>query len=991
MRQLVGDDRRAIADQLVAGFDRVIAGEGPLAVSLEASLGLGKTRLVQELYHRLATTRQGTPAYWPPTLDWRVDAVGQARPDVLQARKQVEPTPGWVIPGGAELPWLWWGISCQLTHAGSPMRAMKDASDQLRAHLDPMLQKLQRSNRNRDDALELLSGVFDLAGVVNPGAALDAVGKFLSVFRRRADQQRDIQTWAMDRRVEDHGESHAEAKRVADGLTAVARAKTPVVLVVDDAHWADPGLVSLLRYLIGLESAAVLIVTTAWPEKLASTVGQGAETFAAWLSETAAIRPGRLQRVPFHGLDVGALSQIVMEAASRTEPAAAMQIARLASGSPLVLNLQLDLDLIRQDIAADGRIDTDPAKLARVPSSLVAIYQDLWRQLPGPVQRVLAMVAVQGHEFLPGFVSDAASRIGMHAELVPAFAAARDQHHWIRAVNDDRYEFADRLRFEIAYDLTKEVLDDAVVDLVRGAIVDDVVALKASSRWAELDTQTRRIALSAHLDLNEQLGEGASRDLLAVADSGLQLAALELDSGATGRAIELTEQAVGIFGQDEPDVASLRRAKELLAQALTAAGRPGDAAPILIGLAAGSTSEAPGLTSAAAMLTELAAQARPTSPAIPVSAAVSGPSAGEASDEWGRLPWRAWPPRAVPPLVDLPPSALAELIREVVEVEGSVYAGRVYDLLRAASGAGRQGRIIRTALDSGVRAAIRRGEVVASVPDARGASERRVLRLPTQPEVLVRQLGERTAADVPKGEIAELARRVAAREPGLARDELKRRLAPLLGAKVLTKGLDELLEFAIPMSLAMAAGPVPVASEPQADALGRLPWVGWTPAAVPALVGLKPAEVAVQIQAVVAGEGPVTMGRVSQVLRKASGAPRATRALDEAIEAGLASAVRRGDLVVAPGRRRALETRVVRLPSQLDVVLRTPGDRDAAEIPRSELAELGRRVMAQNPTMERAQVKRELARLLGWGRYTASIDDLLESAIPMDPITEVPE
>ena len=183
MRPLVGADRRAIIDSLVANFDAVASGDGPRAVSLEASLGLSKTRIAQELFARLATTRQGAKPYWPPLLDWR----DTQSDDVLQARKQVEPTPGWVISGGVEIPWLWWGIPCQLNHAGYPMRAMKDASDQLRVHLDPLLLKLQHADRSKDDALEVLSGVFDLVGVVNPGAALDAGSKFLGVWRRRRE------------------------------------------------------------------------------------------------------------------------------------------------------------------------------------------------------------------------------------------------------------------------------------------------------------------------------------------------------------------------------------------------------------------------------------------------------------------------------------------------------------------------------------------------------------------------------------------------------------------------------------------------------------------------------------------------------------------------------------------------------------------------------------------------------------------------------------
>ncbi len=333
MRPLVGDDRLAIIQRLVTEFDAIASGQGPRAVSLEASLGLGKTRIAQELFARLATTRQGRNPYWPPKLDWQDAQVD----DVLQARKQVEPTAGWVVPGGVEIPWLWWGIPCQLNHAGHPMRAMKDASDQLRVHLDPLLVKLEGANRSKDDALEVLSGVFDLVGVVNPGAALDAGSKFLGVFRRRRERNRQAVVASMDRRVEAQVESYAEAGQIADGLTAVARAHTPIVLVVDDAQWADPALVSLLRHLIRLEDAPVLIVTTAWPEALAGQ-SLGPETFAGWVATAGADLSDRFDRIVLDRLDDDDLGAMVTGFAPRTEPETVKEIAAIASGNPLVLN-----------------------------------------------------------------------------------------------------------------------------------------------------------------------------------------------------------------------------------------------------------------------------------------------------------------------------------------------------------------------------------------------------------------------------------------------------------------------------------------------------------------------------------------------------------------------------------------------------------------------------------------------------------------------------
>lgn len=936
MRTFVGDDRQSALDHLVNAFDEVASTGVPRVISLESSVGLGKTRLVQELFKRLAATRQGPVAYWPSALDW----IGHRADDVLQTRKQVEPTPGWVIPGGVEIPWLWWAIPCHLTNAGSPMRALKDASDQLRVHMDPVLHKVERSERNKEDAIEVLSGMFDLVGVVNPGAVIDAGSKFFNVFQRRRKASQQGSAISMDRRVEAYGESYVEAGRITEGLRAVARARTPVVLVVDDAQWADPGLVSMLRQIVALDDAPILVITTAWPEQLTAQAGHGPETFAGWLASTESTRGDRLERLSIDRMDDASLGQIVLDVAPRTDAATVEQLATLASGSPLVLNLLLDLDVVRRDVKEDGRIDTDPRTLQRLPSSLRGIYMGLWEQLPDPEHSVLALAAVQGPEFLPGFIPEAAIALGRYDELTPAFAAVRDRYGWIRAVNDDRYEFAERQRFDVADDVLREIFDDRQLDIIRRAILAHILALKADERWPDLDLRTRRVALESHLELNEQLGEDASRDPLAIADTQDQLAALDLDAGNPTRAAQLIEAS-----------------GELRAAA-------GEIVP----------------AARAEAIAELVEEVTATNEVAAAAVALTAAAAGATGDELGRAPWVVWEGGPVPPLSEVPPSEMGALIEAVVAVEGPVYAGMVYRRLVAASGEKRQGRLIRAALDSGVRSAVRRGRVVASVPDAGGASEHRLLRLPTQPEVRLRQMGERTIEEVPPGELAALAHNVLAREPVLSRDELKRRMLPLLGWSVLNKRVDQALERALPELMGSGAAPAAVAGA-AADEWGRLPWTGWEAHELPALADLAPRDVAPFIVEVTAAEGPVTIGRLFELLRQASNG-RMTKGLRDSLEGGLAAAVRKGSVVVVAGRRGEPDSRVAKLASQPEVILRTPGDRDTWSIPGSEIADLAGRIHAAKPDLDRKELKRAVGEALGWGRYTAALDKLLESLVP---------
>ena len=55
--------------------------------------------------------------------------------------------------------------------------------------------------------------------------------------------------------------------------------------------------------------------------------------------------------------------------------------------------------------------------------------------------------------------------------------------------------------------------------------------------------------------------------------------------------------------------------------------------------------------------------------------------------------------------------------------------------------------------------------------------------------------------------------------------------------------------------------------------------------------------------------------------------------------------------------------------------------RDTWSIPGSELADLAERIHAAEPDLDRAALKRAVAKALGWERYTAPLDKLLEAVI----------
>ena len=120
----VGEQRRELVGRLLAEFDLVSQSGTPRWWSLEEDSGWGKTRIVHELYRRLAAERQTGAKYWPPSLLPQAPVAKDAGSlmSLMSMRKQV--IPELVVPEPEAVPqWFWWGISCA-TRSGTPVQAL---------------------------------------------------------------------------------------------------------------------------------------------------------------------------------------------------------------------------------------------------------------------------------------------------------------------------------------------------------------------------------------------------------------------------------------------------------------------------------------------------------------------------------------------------------------------------------------------------------------------------------------------------------------------------------------------------------------------------------------------------------------------------------------------------------------------------------------------------------------------------------------------------
>jgi very-short-patch-repair endonuclease len=153
-------------------------------------------------------------------------------------------------------------------------------------------------------------------------------------------------------------------------------------------------------------------------------------------------------------------------------------------------------------------------------------------------------------------------------------------------------------------------------------------------------------------------------------------------------------------------------------------------------------------------------------------------------------------------LPPIPTSRLNDVVANVVriiEVEGPVLGHRVHQAYREAYGGQRIGREIARHINHAISLAERRGHIVSSNPlndrDMRG----RTLRLPSQPEVELRELGPRPLDMVPPAELAQHLAEFWAGDEILSEDDLFRAVLDVLGLKRLTDNAKSVLRSAMPL------------------------------------------------------------------------------------------------------------------------------------------------------------------------------------------------
>jgi class 3 adenylate cyclase/tetratricopeptide (TPR) repeat protein len=364
-------------------------------------------------------------------------------------------------------------------------------------------------------------------------------------------------------------------------LEVVAR-RRPLVVVVDDLHWAQPTLLDLLEQVVSLAmDAPILLVAVARPELL--------EQRTSWAGGQRSASTLLLEPL---GADESATLIEQLAGDAPLPPDATGYLTRVAEGNPLFLEELLAM-LIEEDRLRleGGHWVADDLAAATIPPTVQAVLAARLDRLAAEERAVLDRASVMGQVFDRTAVlalSPQASRADVPVHLLSLIRKQLLRPSEGSLGGRDGLQFRHLLVRDVAYEsLPKQTRAElheryaawlASTAGTRGRELEEVIGWhleRAHRQLAELgpvDARGRELAAGAAGRLASAGRRAIGRGDLPAAVNLLDRAIALLPAGDRDRLHLLTELGEALVLKVEPD-----RAASVLDEALAAADRNGDA------------------------------------------------------------------------------------------------------------------------------------------------------------------------------------------------------------------------------------------------------------------------------------------------------------------------------------------------------------------------------------------------------------------------------
>lgn len=562
---------------LVEAYRAVARGdaEGPRVVVLLGEAGLGKTRLVQEFYARIAAdAERAGERYWPPALGQVGDNLSVNPPDASWDPTQT-------------MPFLWWGVRL-VDPRGHNQVGTGVLAGHVERHLAPHLEAMYRAQRNRRRLRQLAR----MGGAVVADAVTDMV-PVLGLLKKVSEAGLELKglhdAWRADRApidatALDSARRTSLIEQVLRDLGALFGAaggpSVPMVLLIDDAQLSrfDPGVTAFVEALLPAMSAGrwpLLLLVTHWEREWEEDAEDGAPSVARALRAHAADRAGPMAVLPLRPLPD--LEPVVAAALPGLPPEQRRALLQRAGGNPRYLD-----ELLLQTASPLARawfVGRDPGAaltergledLLRRGTSLTELAVHRFGDAPEAVQRTLALASLLGVEFLAPLLSRATPPGGAATleETQASLEQAERVHGYLVRASQAVTAFRQPLYHDVARQFLPAYYDEeeaaaALASALRAGLHERAVL-------GDLTPEEVRVLARSAVLAFEQASDEADRRLAA---HGLFLLLVDArEQGDVARALDLARRlasVVAAIGDEhlDGDLAWLRAADAAFALA----------------------------------------------------------------------------------------------------------------------------------------------------------------------------------------------------------------------------------------------------------------------------------------------------------------------------------------------------------------------------------------------------------------------------------------
>jgi class 3 adenylate cyclase/tetratricopeptide (TPR) repeat protein len=329
-------------------------------------------------------------------------------------------------------------------------------------------------------------------------------------------------------------------------LRALADAR-PVIMLLEDLHWADDSSLDLLAQVVRrLPDAPLLVVGATRPELLERrpSWGEGQEAYS------------RLEVKPLSKRASRALVQEILQRVRHVPEEVQQLVVEGAEGNPFYAE-ELVKMLIEDGAIVSGedewRVELERLAEVRVPSTLTAVLQARLDSLPLEEKEVLQRASVVGREFWGTLVGELASDVVAPAEVRGVLAALRGRELVYRR---EQSAFAGTEEYLFKHSVLRDVTYETVLLKLRRRYHAQVAAWLEGHASERMDEYLSLIA--GHYDLAGEVKQAITYLLKAGNRAAKQYANPE--------AIGFYRRALALLHKTAPDESEAGLQQEITAQ-----------------------------------------------------------------------------------------------------------------------------------------------------------------------------------------------------------------------------------------------------------------------------------------------------------------------------------------------------------------------------------------------------------------------------------------